>query len=130
MIWSWWFWWLMIACALLDELKELLVCYNCLSLYGSIFKHVMYWRICSFLRGDFVEIFARTKWVISSSNYFWWSCFDCIYLSFFYDEVRDKYDMFLDKIILVKILNWLYIQGEHTIWFWIICILNFFCCPK
>ena len=98
----------MIICALLDELMELLVCYNCLSLYGSVFNHVVYLRMCSFLRGDSTEIFARTKWVISSSNYF----HDIVSIASifpFYDEGGDKYDMFLDKIILVKFFNWPYI---------------------
>ena len=52
-------------CVLLDELMELLICYNCLNLYGSVFNHIMYLRICSFLREDSTEIFVRTKWVKS-----------------------------------------------------------------
>ena len=56
---------------LLDDLVELLVYVTCLSLYGSVFNHIVYLRICSFLRGDSAEIFARPKLVISSLNYFW-----------------------------------------------------------
>ena len=48
------------------------------------FNHILYLRICLFLRGVFVEIFARISWVISTYPF----------LSFlFYDEGRDKYDM-------------------------------------
>ena len=104
----------MIICALLDELKELLVGYYCLSLYGSVFNHVVYLRICSFLRGDFTEIFTRTKWVISSSNYF----NDIVSIASifpFYDEGGDKYDMLLDKTFLLKFFKLAIYLGEHII---------------
>ena len=55
---------------LLDDLVELLICYTYLSLYGSVFNHIVYLRICSFLREDSAEIFARTQLVISSLNHF------------------------------------------------------------
>ena len=72
------------------------------------FNHVMYLRICSFLSWESAEMFVRTKLVISSLNYFK----DIVSIASifpFYDEGGDKYDMFLDKIISVEILNWPYI---------------------
>ena len=80
---------------LIIGLMKLLVCYICLGLYGSVLTIFLYLRICSFLRGDSAEIFARTKWVISSSIIFYDQVeIAPIIFSFFYDKEGDKYDMF------------------------------------